>query len=189
MNRITVPDGWRYAGVQDDIDAGRLWKARDRLQGHYSRNHADQVVLDLLGSVWYAMGDLPQAGRHWFLTERSDAAATDAREAFHERFSHDAGAVLRALPRPAAPSEYPDSVRLRLEELASIAGATDRRWYPGGWKPSWWEDETDAESQSRLRAVGSRIVMIAIMGILLFGIAALVIGVTTLVGWGINVIA
>jgi hypothetical protein len=182
LNRITVPEGWRYAGVQDEIDAGRLWKARDRLQGHYSRDHADQVVLDLLGSVWYAMGDLPQAGRHWFLTERSDALATSARAAFHDRFGHDAAAVLRALPRPAAPTEYPDSVRLRLEELASIAGATDRRWYPEGWKPSWWRDEEPwSPADSRWEAVRNVVTFLALLIPFLVGFVAIMLWIVDLV--------
>ena len=60
MERILVPDDWRYSRIREDIDNGRLWKARDRLQGHLATAPADQVVLDLLGSVWFVMGDLPQ---------------------------------------------------------------------------------------------------------------------------------
>ena len=72
MNGIRIPNDWRWGRVRADVDAGRLWKARDRLQGCLRAEPANQDVLDMLGAVWFAMGDLPQAGRHWWLTERED---------------------------------------------------------------------------------------------------------------------
>ena len=35
MYSIKVPDDWRFAQVREDIGRGRLWKARDRLHGHF----------------------------------------------------------------------------------------------------------------------------------------------------------
>jgi hypothetical protein len=135
MQRITVPETWEYARIREDIDAGRLWKARDRLQGHLRERPADQTVLGLLGDVWYAMGDLPQAGRHWWLTERDDDAASAARAAFYERFGTRPRGVLRALPRPARPEHYPDAVRRRLEEVVAAANEGGTTWRPADWKP------------------------------------------------------
>jgi len=179
MENIRVPDDWRFGRVREDIDSGRLWKARDRLQGHLSTDHADQDVLDVLGSVWFAMGDLPQAGRHWFLAERSDAAASAAREAFYERFSHDAGNVLRALPRPAEPAAYPAAVRARLEELTSASGGTVR-WYPSGWKPATYEFDESLQ-QSRRDAWLST-------GIILGVVALLLIGALTVASWLVGLV-
>lgn len=29
MDGIRVPEQWRFSRIREDIDAGRLWKARD----------------------------------------------------------------------------------------------------------------------------------------------------------------
>ena len=147
MNGIRIPNDWRWGRVREDVDAGRLWKARDRLQGCLLAEPANQDVLDMLGAVWFAMGDLPAAGRHWWLTERDDEKAATARAAFYERFGHRAHEVLRALPRPAKPEHYPVSVRGRLEELVTAAKADGHGWHPSDWKP------TPSEWESGWRAV------------------------------------
>lgn len=57
--------------VKADLKAGRLWKARDRLVGVLRANPTDQWALEQLGGVYFNMGDLPAAGRAWFLTGQS----------------------------------------------------------------------------------------------------------------------
>lgn len=54
--------------VQDDLNAGRLWKARDRLLGARRIDPANQWVLNSLGEIYFKMGDLPAAGGVWFLS-------------------------------------------------------------------------------------------------------------------------
>ena len=156
MNGIRIPNDWRWGRVREDVDAGRLWKARDRLQGCLLAEPANQDVLDMLGAVWFAMGQLPAAGRHWWLTERDDEKAATARAAFYERFGHRAHEVLRALPRPAKPEHYPVSVRGRLEELVT-AKADGHGWHPSDWKPtpSEWES-SEASRTSGPSASASR---------------------------------
>ncbi len=68
----------------EDFEAGRLWKARDRLQGHRAAAPADQEVLELLGLVHYAMGALPAAGLAWLLTAREGEDVDAARAAPEE---------------------------------------------------------------------------------------------------------
>lgn len=69
----TISDGLERARA--DIDAGRLWKARDRLRGVVGARPADQDALGLLGEVHLRMGDDPEAGRWLFVTELDDDAA------------------------------------------------------------------------------------------------------------------
>jgi hypothetical protein len=57
-----------------DLDEGRAWKARDRLDGLLTTRQDDEV-LDLMGEVRFAMGDLPAAGALWFVTGRDDETA------------------------------------------------------------------------------------------------------------------
>jgi hypothetical protein len=139
---IQVPDDWHYTRVKEDLDRGRLWKARDRLQGRLVEEPANQEVLGLLGEVCFAMSDLPQAGRYWWLTDRSDDRARDARKAFTERFGETAIEILRALPRPTDPDRYPEAVRPRLEKVIDAARADGRVWKPPARRPvEEWHDE------------------------------------------------
>ncbi len=180
MHPITVPNDRRFGRIRDDIQAGRLWRARDRLQGHLRQRRADQVVLRLLGEVHYAMGDLPQAGRHWWLTERDDEPAQAARAAFYERFGVKAAVILQALPRPAGPEEYPGPVRTRLEALVTAAAAEDYQWRPFGWTPPEPEDDWGEPWRQPLR---DRVTEGLAVALVLSLLALAVVGFVTAVGW------
>ncbi len=132
MDRIAVRytiDGWSV-----DVRRRELWHARDSLQGRFAADRANQDVLVALGLVLFAMGDLPQAGRYWWLTERFDEDARAARAAFNKRYGANAAAVLHALPRPTHPELYPDSVRIRLEELVRAYADEGGRWSEQHWR-------------------------------------------------------
>jgi hypothetical protein len=116
-----------------DIEAGELWRARDRLHSYVAQDPWHQGALDLLGEVFWRMGDAPLAGRSWYLTERDDGPAREARVAFERRFPL---AGRRAMLRAREPYDrYPSAVQARLaslgrppppeeEEGASSLGAT-----------------------------------------------------------------
>ena len=127
-----IPDDWRYMGVKEELDRGRLWKARDRLLGKLADQPANQDLLGLIGEVYFAMGDLPQAGRYWWLTDRDDDRAGAAATAFYERFGTNEFDVLRALPRPTIADAYPQVVRDRYVALVEAA----RRGVAHGRPPS-----------------------------------------------------
>ena len=125
-----IPDDWRYMSVKEELDNGRLWKARDRLLGKLADQPANQDIPGLLGDVFFAMGDMPQAGRYWWLTDRDDDRADVAAKAFYERFGTTDVDVLRALPRPTIADAYPQSVRHRYEALMAAARANGPDWRP-----------------------------------------------------------
>lgn len=183
MYSIKVPDDWRYAQVREDIGRGRLWKARDRLHGHFAETPADQVVLDLLGSVLFAMGDLPQAGRCWWLTERDDEAAHAARAAFHERYGSSAALVLRALPRPGTPDQYPASVEARLARLADTASGPLAAW---GWKDGKPFGGPTFDEPAYQRLLRRRAVVRSVADVWMFLLALL--GAFTGLGWVISLV-
>lgn len=116
--------------AQADIEAGRLWKARDRLHGVFVSRPGDQSVLELLGEVHFLMGDLPQAARFWMLTERSGPDVDAAIAAFEERYARDPGSALVALPIKVSISQYPPDVRNRIEAMSSRADETKPRKRP-----------------------------------------------------------
>ena len=110
-----------------EIAAGRLWKARERLAGVIRFDRYDQKVLELLGEVHFSMGDLPAAGRLWFLTERSGHEAESARAALQERYGDDPALILESIPFSGDLERYPVFVRSRLDELVTQAGKCGQR--------------------------------------------------------------
>ena len=104
------------ARARDDIEAGRLWKARDRLPGSLANEPANQEVLTLLGEICFRMGDLPAAGGYWFLTEAAGEDVERARASLRERYPTPR-ALFTALPMKAPLEAYPETVRTRVEPL------------------------------------------------------------------------
>ena len=99
-----MPEALRRA--QEDLAAGRPWKARERLRSFVNAFPTDDKALELLGEVHYTMGDLPAAGAVWILCERDDERTRDAIEALRDE---------PALLRVRAPMEsWPPVVRERL---------------------------------------------------------------------------
>ena len=113
--------------AEADRVAGRPWKARDRLTGALASVPADQAVLRALAEVCAAMGDLPAAGRYWFLTEAASSDVDRATAAMYERHPTPVS-LFTALPLKAELAEYPPSVQRRLSSLAAEA---ERPWLRG----------------------------------------------------------
>lgn len=105
------PRGFERA--QQDIREGRLWKARDRLTGLLATFPANQKGLNLLGEVYFRMGDLPEAGRYWYLTDRQGPEVDAALEALAEKHGSSTS-LARAIPIRAPLDLYPPLVRQRL---------------------------------------------------------------------------
>lgn len=111
------------ARARADLDAGRLWKARDRLRGAFAAKPSDQEVLFLLGEVLFAMGDLPEAGRYWTMTAHSGDEFDAAYAALLERHGSDPIGLACAIPVRADLDELPPEARARLLDLRAAAEA------------------------------------------------------------------
>lgn len=109
-----------------DIDAGRLWKARDRLDGAVRTSPHDAELLLLLGEVLYEMRDLPRAGAAWILTQRDDEAARAAVAALYERYGCDEKQIRRAIPYKQPIEGYPEAIQDRLMALGVVGGSAPR---------------------------------------------------------------
>ena len=167
MTEIKIPDEPRFQKVREEVDLGRLWKARDRLHGHVRHDPSDEQVLDLLGSIWFVMGDLPQAGRYWFLTTRDDESVARARDAFFERFGGDPLEILRALPPRIEPDRYPYLVRKPKTDDDDA-----------------WRRVAPAVSSHGSTRRGMDALLSALMtAVVVVVLASLVVGLATIVGW------
>lgn len=135
-----------------DLKAERMWKARDRLHGLFSADPSNQEVLELLGEVYFRMGDLPQAGRYWYLTERGGEDAEVARQAFQERFGATVFSTAESLPVGAALDAYPTEVQERLRaliaDLKKSGGGAPYGWLAHGMNTRWVTGETPGRRPS-----------------------------------------
>jgi hypothetical protein len=104
-----------------DLEAGREWKARERLLAHLAVDY-DAEALELLGEVNFAMRDLPAAGAVWFGTSRRGQDVDDAIEAWRERHHDHFAEMFRSLPRVVREREgnqRVDALRRRAQQLDS----------------------------------------------------------------------
>ena len=114
--------------ARKDIEAGRLWKARDRLVVVVGEGSASQEVLETLGEVYFAMGDQPAAGRFWFLTERGRSDMEEAMASFEERWGSNLGEKLKVVPFNGSAADYPPAARERLLSLEEQARRGGLEW-------------------------------------------------------------
>jgi hypothetical protein len=159
--------------ARDDLAAGELWRARDRLRGVLQNDPANQEALDLVGEVYWQMGDRPQAGRFWALTERSDERAAQARAAF-EAALPNLRDRLRAVPARQPVDAYPAAAREWLAQLQAEATRAGIDWKPrtGLRRPRKPRDRS--ESVGWMGEVAGCLVVAVFLGIWLIGLAAIV---------------
>lgn len=160
--------------ASDDISAGRLWKARDRLTTFVKAEPANQEGLELLGEVHLRMGDHPSAGRFWLLTERSGPEVELALQAFEERWGSNLGEKLKMVPAREPFDAYPPSVRARIDAFAQQAREAGIEWPPG--------ERTDIEPDGLVARDWIVLAAFALLGpgLWLLGIA---VAIYLLIGW------
>jgi hypothetical protein len=126
------------ARARADLDAGRPWKARDRLNG-LLRDRQDAEVLDLLATVHYEMHDLPAAGALWFVIGRDDEIAHDSITAWRQRHGNDE-ARWHSIPSPVRRSASSRHLSALEGAAKRVAAGRRSRWNePGEYIPSWWD--------------------------------------------------
>lgn len=103
--------------VKQEILDGRLWKARDRLFGLRLTYPSSQEVIELLGDVLYKMDDFPEAGRFFYLTERTDTICDEAIRAFEERCGANPCTMMKQLPIRREIDRYGPIALKRINEL------------------------------------------------------------------------
>jgi uncharacterized membrane protein YgcG len=163
-----------------DLDAGREWKARERLVGHLA-GEFDAEALELLGEVNYTMRDLPAAGAAWFGTARRGRDVDEAVEAWRERHGDHFAQMWSSLPRSVREREgnkRVDALRRRAEQDRASASATDSSGRPGAGSSGAGSPGGSSSGEGGLDAA----TVIAVALAVLF-VACAVIGLVTLLGW------
>ena len=148
--------------VDADLKAGRQWKARDRLVGLLRVDPANQWALDQLGEIYFRMGDLPQAGRTWYLTARVGPEWGAAEAAFYERFGKKPSNVVAALHVRAAIDQFPPEVQERLRTLQRRLEMEGRFWEPKDRPPA---APSPTSLRGRIGAAGALIVALILVAL------------------------
>jgi len=171
-----------YEAVEREIEAGRLWRAKEILQGRLSSPHFDQELLRRLGEVHLTMGDLIEAGRILYCSGARKPRYQTAIELFLCRNPRDTPTAFLA--------RMPLMVR-RQRHLADFVASMEFEKF--GWtesvlrsfKPNTAKHRYNMRKPSRLTPSGRAVISISV---LVFCVVCLLVGFWTIVqtiwlGW------
>ena len=159
--------------AREDVEAGRLWKARDRATGLFAARPTDEEVLGLTAEIYFRMGDLPRAATFWYLTEKSGSDVDQALAAMHERYPC-AQDVIVALPIRDRIEAFPPPVQDRLHQLQrTVKDQTGQAWEPG--PRSRREPVSPLKPASRLLAAGYTLMVALYLGASFVGMVTIVV--------------
>ena len=99
-----------------ELVAGRLWRAKEILQGSIPNAGYDRELFEKLGVVLLKMGDVREAGRYLFLSSQRKPEYQDAINTFLFRFRKNPRALFGSFPRVA-----------KLAALSDLRRAAPRR--------------------------------------------------------------
>lgn len=163
--------------VEKAVAEGKLWKAKEVLQGRIKASRFDPALYEKYGTVLLAMGDLVEAGKYLFLAGANEPEYLNARELYLSRHArHGWQNLYVTFPtRAKLPdlSEYPEAVADELRRLG----------YP--------EEERRklkaAHVLNRPKTLRDRLLNILAISLVLFIILCLFVGVVvvirTIAGW------
>ncbi|MER8046653.1 DUF6584 family protein [Streptomyces sp. NPDC094032] len=158
------------ARIDADLAAGRVPMARQRLRGLIGSFPDDLALRRRLGEVYRLYGEPAEAGRWTYLEEDRDPAETAAFEARYHAPHRRMRALAWRGPEAAAGSAF---ARARLAEVREeCSGALGR---PVDWDMLWADVEPDAEEGGKgvLAGAGCLLVVLAMLGIWVYGLVAL----------------
>ncbi len=107
--------------VDDAILAGKLWRAKEIMQGRLGSSGYSPALYEKYGQVLLLMGDLIEAGKYLFISGQRESGYSVAIELFLARNAKQGWARLKsAFPRRVRNlpiDEFPEQVQLELSNL------------------------------------------------------------------------
>lgn len=134
--------------AEKELVAGRLWRAKEILQGSIPNAGYDCDLFERLGTVLLKMGDLREAGRFLFLSGPRQLSYHEAINIFLRQHSKNPRGLYAAFPRTAKLArreDYPEPLREELKQLGfpkvlrdsrgNFTGTSEGSWFLGlaGW--------------------------------------------------------
>ncbi len=149
-----------------DERAGDLGSARSRLASYVVTTDYDPETCERIARLSLRMGDLTEAGRWYFLSDSTDAAADDCIHRFKRRHGFVHQQILSALPR---------SIVTQVQR-GRATSAVSKRLHDCGLPPLSERRATQRQhaSESRLIERGCFAVIVAIIILALIGFGTLV---------------
>lgn len=167
-----------YVGrVERAVNEGKLWKAKEVLQGRIAASGFDPALYEKYGTVLLAMGDLVEAGKYLFLAGAAGPEYLGAKELYLSRHAGNGWRNLYATfpSRAKLPdlSEYPEAVADELRRLGCPEGE-------GGKLKA-------ARAPNEPKTFGDRLLFIVALSLAFFILLCLSVGVVvvirTIAGW------
>ena len=170
-----------YKNVDEALERGELWRAKEILRGRVASSQYDPVLFERYGAVLLAAADLFEAGKFLFLSGARTEAYAQAISVFLGRYATGrAAALFYALPRSVQKTDMTLWPTIAIDELRNLG--IDVRALQRvsaqrvGAKPvlpraRWW-----------VRIQGYLIILIALMVFLTF-MVGVVVGVKTIAAW------
>ena len=150
-----------YERAERELSRGKLWRAKEILQGALPNAGYDAELFERYGVVLLKMGDLPEAGKYLFWSGARTQEYEEAINLFLRRHGRqEPKTFLRTLPHKARLSklaDYPDAVANALRELGwseSLPWTVTRR-------------STPSEKAGSVLFVATILAILALMGLLL----------------------
>ncbi len=127
-----MPDGETlYDRVDDAIQRGEVWRAKEILRGNIRLRGYDVVLYEQYGKLLLAIGEMSEAGKYLFLSGRRSPEYEQAISVYLERHMPNPEHMYFSFPRAARLNdidEYPEEVRRTLESI-DFPVALDGRLY------------------------------------------------------------
>src|SRR5215203_3361718 len=109
------------ARVEKAVAEGKLWRAKEILQGKIAAAPFDPALYERFGTVLLAMGDLVEAGKYLFLAGTNEPEYLDAKVLYLSRYARNGWQNLYGTFPSRAKlldlSEYPEPVADELRRL------------------------------------------------------------------------
>jgi hypothetical protein len=102
MSQTENPNRW--VRVEREIQAGRIWRAKEILQGTIATSSYDPALFERYGQLLLGMGDTVEAGKYLFLSGVRKPEYEEAISLFVDRFARKNPSHLHAT--------FPTSARL-----------------------------------------------------------------------------
>jgi hypothetical protein len=115
--------------AKEDLARGEPWRARHRLASLVARTPYRAEALSLLAEVCHQMGDVPEAGRYWLLSDAEGEHVERAVRVFARLHGGNARQLVSQLPRRtrlASLEAYPPSAQRRIQALGLAPHLAER---------------------------------------------------------------
>ncbi|MBN1209678.1 MAG: hypothetical protein JXB05_32820 [Myxococcaceae bacterium] len=160
--------------AEEDLARGEPWLARRRLTSLVVSSPYRAETLSLLGEVCHRMGDLPEAGRFWLLSDAEGEHVERAVRIFTEVHRGTPQQLVAQLPRRtrlASLDAYPPSAQRRIQALGLAAPLAERACVPPG-------EQQVTVSKSSPAFWGCLLAIFALVAIMVYGLVNGVVSLT-----------